>query len=98
EPERRFHSLYDKIQRMDVLERAWESVMKNGGSPGIDGITIKELKEKRNRTTVNRNTVRTESKNIQTITTEEGIHTKGKREETSIEHTHSKGQDNTDSH
>ncbi|EQD58369.1 RNA-directed DNA polymerase (reverse transcriptase), partial [mine drainage metagenome] len=45
EPERRFHSLYDKIQRMDVLERAWESVMKNGGSPGIDGITIKELKK-----------------------------------------------------
>ena len=45
EPERRFHSLYDKIQRIDVLERAWESVMKNGGSPGIDGITIKELKK-----------------------------------------------------
>ena len=39
EPERRFHSLYDKIQRMDVLEEAWTSVMKNGGSPGIDGIT-----------------------------------------------------------
>ena len=45
EPERRFHSLYDKIQRMDVLEHAWVSVMKNGGSPGIDGITIKELKK-----------------------------------------------------
>ena len=45
EPERRFHSLYDKIQRMDVLEHAWRSVMKNGGSPGIDEITIKELKK-----------------------------------------------------
>ncbi|MHB8560846.1 MAG: group II intron reverse transcriptase/maturase, partial [Thermoplasmataceae archaeon] len=45
EPERRFHSLYDKIQRMDVLEHAWKSVMKNGGSPGIDGITISELKK-----------------------------------------------------
>ncbi len=45
EPERRFHSLYDKIQRMDVLEHAWVSVMKNGGLPGIDGITIKELKK-----------------------------------------------------
>ena len=44
EPERRFHSLYDKIQRMDVLEHAWVSVMKNGGSPGIDGITINGLK------------------------------------------------------
>ena len=45
EPERRFHSLYDKIRRMDVLEHAWKSVMKNGGSPGIDGITISELKK-----------------------------------------------------
>ena len=45
EPERRFHSMYDKIQRMDVLEHAWKSVMKNGGSPGIDGITISELKK-----------------------------------------------------
>ena len=45
EPERRFHSLYDKTQRMDVLEHAWKSVMKNGGSPGIDGTTISELKK-----------------------------------------------------
>ncbi|EQD74658.1 RNA-directed DNA polymerase (Reverse transcriptase), partial [mine drainage metagenome] len=45
EPERRFHSLYDKIQRMDVLEYAWKSVMKNGGSPGIDGITITKIKK-----------------------------------------------------
>ncbi len=44
-PEKRFHSLYDKIQRMDVLEEAWESVRKNGGSPGIDGITISEIKK-----------------------------------------------------
>lgn len=45
DPERIFHSLYDKIQRMDVLKYAWESVMRNGGSPGIDGITIGKLKK-----------------------------------------------------
>ena len=44
-PEKRFHSLYDKIQRMDVLEEAWETVRRNGGSPGIDGITISEIKK-----------------------------------------------------
>ena len=44
-PERRFYSLYDKVERMDVLKEAWESVMKNGGSPGIDGITIGKLKK-----------------------------------------------------
>ena len=44
-PERRFYSLYDKVERMDVLKEAWESVRKNGGSPGIDGITIGKLKK-----------------------------------------------------
>ena len=44
-PERRFYSLYDKIQRMDVLKEAWETVRKNGGSPGMDGITIKEMEK-----------------------------------------------------
>jgi group II intron reverse transcriptase/maturase len=44
-PERRFYSLYDKIQRMDVLKEAWESVRKNGGSPGMDGITITDVKK-----------------------------------------------------
>lgn len=28
---------------MDVVEEAWASVRKNGGSLGIDGTTIKEL-------------------------------------------------------
>ena len=45
EPKKRFHSLYDKIQRMDVLEEAWEIVRRNGGSPGIDGITIRETEK-----------------------------------------------------
>ena len=43
--ERRFYSLYDKMERMDVLKEAWESVRTNGGSPGIDGITIGKLKK-----------------------------------------------------
>ena len=46
DPERRFYSLYDKIWRMDVLKEAWLSVVKNDGSPGTDGETIKEIKEK----------------------------------------------------
>jgi group II intron reverse transcriptase/maturase len=32
------------IQRMDVLKEAWESIRKNGGSPGIDGITTGKMK------------------------------------------------------
>ena len=40
---RRFHALYDCIYRPDILWRAWIEVKKNGGSAGIDGISIEEI-------------------------------------------------------
>ena len=45
DPGRRFHSLWDKILRRDVLERAWEDVRRNGGAAGIDRITITDVEE-----------------------------------------------------
>ncbi|HYG59379.1 MAG TPA: group II intron reverse transcriptase/maturase, partial [Symbiobacteriaceae bacterium] len=42
---RRYHALYDKVYRWDVLQRAWEKVKKNGGAAGVDGQTIKEIEE-----------------------------------------------------
>lgn len=38
---RRFHAIYDKIYRDDVLLKAWKRVKSNGGSAGIDNKTIK---------------------------------------------------------
>jgi group II intron reverse transcriptase/maturase len=42
-PQRRFHALYDRIARRDVLQRAWEQVRSNRGAAGIDGQTIAEV-------------------------------------------------------
>lgn len=41
--ERRFHALFDRICRPDILWRAWQEVQRNQGSAGVDGQTIEDV-------------------------------------------------------
>ena len=39
-PDQRFHALYDKVYRNDVLQHAYDCCRANGGVEGVDGQSV----------------------------------------------------------
>lgn len=44
-PTRRFHALYDRLYRSDILWEAWKRVRRNRGSSGLDAQTITDVEQ-----------------------------------------------------
>ena len=46
QPGRRFHALYDRIYRADILWEAWKRVKRNRGAAGIDAMTLADVEQR----------------------------------------------------
>src|ERR1700733_5419124 len=42
-PDQRFHAVYDKVHRRDILEYAYDCCRANGGAEGVDGQSFSDI-------------------------------------------------------
>jgi len=90
-PNFRFHALYDKVYRKDILAYAYERCKANGGAAGVDHQTFDEHRSVRQGTVVGRTGARAEKSNLSTTSCAAGLHTQAGWEAETVRHTDNPG-------
>jgi RNA-directed DNA polymerase len=82
--QRRFHVLYDKVHRRDVLERAWELVRANRGAAGIDKQTIADVEEYGIATLLDGLAADLKRRRVATAPAPQGVHPEARQADTTL--------------
>ena len=93
---RRFHALYDRIYRSDVLWEAWRRVRSNSGAAGVDGETIQAIEERGVEKFLSEIQADAEGRPISSFPGEAAIHTESRWEAAAIGDTDGEGPSGAD--
>src|SRR5271165_1399576 len=92
EPEFRFHALYDKIYRIDVLEYAYACCRANKGAPGIDGVTFEGVETYRQGTLAWGTGEATPGRDVSSGSGKKGLYSETERQTKAARHSAADGQ------
>jgi hypothetical protein len=90
-PNFRFHALYDKVYRKDVLAYAYERCQANGGAAGVDNQTFENIEAYGRERWLDELTQELRSRTYQPQPGAAGLHTQAGREAETVRHTDNPG-------
>src|SRR5215472_6799227 len=93
---RRFHALYDRIYRSDVLWEAWRRGRSNGGAAGIDAETIQAIEQRGGGKFLAEDGSGAACRSLSSFTGEAAIHTESRREAAAVGDTYGTGSSGAD--
>ena len=90
-PNLRFHALYDKVYRKDVLAYAYERCQANGGAAGVDNQTFENIKAYGRERWLDELTQELKSRTYSTSTGATGLYTQAGWKAETVRHTNNPG-------